>query len=333
MADETAPKTDEQSDQSELLTGEGEDSSSEKGSQEKSLVLPDGSPVDPREAEVLTERGLERSAEEERFVSVIIKRNDQSKRHPDDVLQAAIREGKEQIDRRPVSLILSAMAAGLILGFTAMAVALAHVMTADAPGLTRIAVALVYPLGFVLCIMSGAELFTEHTATAVYPVLDRRASVVRLLRLWGLVLLGNLLGALASAALLYLAEGVVGAAPGYVEVGRHLVDPPAGQLLASALLAGWLMALGGWLIIATPPTYSQIACIYIVTFLIGLGGLHHSIAGAVEMFAALLHGDEYSLVQAVRFISLAALGNLIGGSFFVAVLNYGHIRQSQSIGK
>ena len=51
-------------------------------------------------------------------------------------------------------------------------------------------------------LMSGAELFTEHTATAVYPVLDRQASVPRLVRLWGIVVSGNLLGALASAVLL-----------------------------------------------------------------------------------------------------------------------------------
>jgi formate/nitrite transporter FocA (FNT family) len=68
--------------------------------------------------------------------------------------------------------------------FTAMSVAVMTVAVADIESamIRRVLVALVYPLGFVLCLMSGSELFTEHTATAVYPVLDGRSRFRRLLR-------------------------------------------------------------------------------------------------------------------------------------------------------
>jgi formate/nitrite transporter FocA (FNT family) len=197
----------------------------------------------------------------------------------------------------------------------------------------RLLVALVYPLGFVLCLMSGSELFTEHTATAVYPVLDGRSSLLRLLRLWGVVAGGNLVGTLASACLLWFAEDVIEARTGYETVVRHLLAVDTMPLLGSAVIAGWLMALGAWLILATPPTLSQIVCVYIVTFLIGLGGLHHSVAGAAEVFAGLCMGSGVTIAQSVRFIALALLGNLIGGSIFVAVLNYGHIRQTRAVSK
>jgi formate/nitrite transporter FocA (FNT family) len=200
------------------------------------------------------------------------------------------------------------------------------------PLLSRLLVALVYPLGFVVCLMSGTELFTEHTATAVYPVLDRKASVSTLLRLWVIVAAGNLFGAVISAALLTLAEPVIGAREGYLEIGRHLVEPTTFSLLVSSMLAGWLMALGGWLILATKAGFSQIVSIFVVTFLIGLGGLHHSIAGAVEMFAALFASDDFTVAQSARFIALALAGNLVGGSVFVATLNYAHIRETQRSG-
>jgi len=296
--------------------------------------LQDASSQEPVEAPddgVVTERGLERSREEAKFVPVILKRSDQSRRHPDDILASAIEEGLEQLERPTLSLYLSAVAAGLILGFTAMAVAVMAVVTdGDSAALVqRLAVAFVYPLGFVLCIMSGTELFTEHTATAVYPVMDRKASVLQMLRLWLLVLAGNLTGALASAGLLVSAETVVEARDGYLSIGHHLVEYGAPSLFASSLLAGWLMALGAWLIHASAPGVGQIVSIYIVTFLIGLGGLHHSIAGAVEMLTALLLSDHLTVAQSLRFIGLAAVGNLVGGSLFVAVLNYGHIRHTQ----
>jgi len=289
-------------------------------------------PETPSGQEKLTDRAQQREREEQDFVPVIIKRTDEARRHPDDVLEMAIFEGLEQLKRRPYSLWLSAIAAGMILAFTAMAVAVLSTVTqsVDALLLQRLGIALVYPLGFVICLMSGTELFTEHTATAVYPVLDGRASPVRLVRLWGIVISGNLIGAFAGALLLTLADEVIQARQGYIAIGEHLTSYANVPLFLSSILAGWLMALGAWLIVATPPSTSQIVSIYIVTFLIGLGGLHHSIAGSVEMFSALMLGDHFTIYQTARFISVALVGNLVGGSVFVALLNYGHIRESQT---
>ncbi|QTA80810.1 Formate/nitrite transporter [Desulfonema limicola] len=284
-------------------------------------------------SEIQTERSAERIQEDKEFVPVIVKRTDEAIRHPDDVLEKAIDEGLEQIRRPFISLILSSMAAGLILSFTAMAVAVIATFASkfNEPVILRISTALVYPFGFIICIISGTQLFTEHTATAVYPVLEGRAKIIHLFRLWLLVIIGNLAGAVLSAGLLTLADDVIQAEKGYIIIAHHLVSYSNISLIFSSILAGWLMALGGWLILATPPTISQIACIYIVTFLIGLGGLHHSIAGSVEMFTALFISSQFSISQTARFISLAITGNLIGGSIFVAILNYGHIRKTQEI--
>ena len=286
-----------------------------------------------KEETTLTERAIERENEDRQYIPVIVKRSDEAVRHPDDTLEKAVAEGLEQLYRPTLSLSLSAIAAGMILGFTAMVVAVVSTGLADLSNdfLTRVATAAVYPLGFIVCIMSGTQLFTEHTATAVYPILDRRAPIHLLLRLWIIVLICNIIGAAISAILLSQADNVIKAKQGYEIIAHHLVHIQSSDLILSSILAGWLMALGAWLILATPPTISQIACIYTVTFLIGLGGLHHSIAGSVEMLTAFFISDNYTFMQSIRFISLAVLGNLVGGSVFVAILNYGHIRKTQEI--
>ena len=92
------------------------------------------------------------------------------------------------------------------------------------------------------------------------------------------------------------------------------------------------MAQGTWLVLGTSATLGQALSVYIVTFLIGIGGLHHSIAGAVEMLTALLVGNEFTFAQAARFIGVALFGNLVGGSIFVAIVNYTHIRRTQAVG-
>ncbi|MCW5207422.1 formate/nitrite transporter family protein [Desulfobulbus sp. US2] len=99
----------------------------------------------------------------------------------------------EQIQRPFLSLALSSVAAALILSFSVMAVAVMSTLMIDLqqPLLARFAMALVYPLGFIICIMSGTELFTEHTATAVYPVLEGKADRLQLLRLWAIVFFGE----------------------------------------------------------------------------------------------------------------------------------------------
>ena len=299
-------------------------------SDEPRIILPNGAATAPPE-DTATERSRERVLEDDQFVPVIVKRSDAVRRHPDDALEHTIQEGLEQLERPILSLFLSSIAAGLIVGFSAMAVAIVVVATADleSPLWSRLLTAAVYPLGFVMCVMSGAQLFTEHTATAVYPVLDRKAPLSRLFRLWSIVVVGNLAGAILGAALLTSVDDVTGAREGYVEIGRHLVEFRLLPLLISALLAGWLMALGAWLVVSTPPGIGQFASIYIVTFLIGLGGLHHSIAGSAEMFTAFFISDHFTATQCASFIGVALLGNLIGGSVFVALLNYAHIRKTQ----
>ena len=100
-------------------------------------------------------------------------------------------------------------------------------------------------------------------------------------------------------------------------------------LLISAVLAGWLMAMGAWLMLSTSDTTAQMLLIYTVTFLIGIGGLHHSIAGSAELLTAYAVGLPVGAGQIARTIGLSLVGNLFGGSMFVAVLNYAHLRATQ----
>lgn len=277
-----------------------------------------------------TRRNEERKEEDKNYIPVIIKRTDESFRHPDDILEKAISEGEEQMNRSAMSLLLSSSAAGLIISFTVMAVAVFTTMLQGYdPIAQRVLTALVYPLGFVLCILSRTQLFTEHTATAVYPILDGRFPVKRLFSLWLIIIGGNLLGGLVSSQLLVQADTVIQAAYGYTKIADHLLAFDSKSLLISAVLAGWLMALAAWITLSTPSTLSQIVIIYIVTFIIGIGGLHHSIAGSVEMFVGYFISDKYSVMDVGYFVSHALFGNLVGGSIFVALLNYGHIRQTQ----
>lgn len=273
-----------------------------------------------------SDRAKERKMESEQYQSVIVKRIDETFRHADDILQLAIHEGKSQIERPILGLLLSSVAAGMIIGFSVLAVAVLASILGDLDGINRVLVALVYPLGFVLCILSRTQLFTEHTATAVYPLLDGETNVKGVFKLWCIVILGNLSGGFIIAMLLNGAESVIHAKEGYLLIANHVLQYDSSSLFISAILAGWLMAIGAWTILSTHSTSSQILCIYVATFIIGIGGLHHSIAGSVELFIGLLMSPGITATMIIPVIGVILLGNAIGGSVFVALLNYGHIR-------
>jgi len=288
------------------------------------IISTDGEPLFDED---IAERSKERIKESSEYVPVIIKRTDETFRHPDDILEKAIEEGLEQLERPALSLFLSSIAAGMIICFTVMAVGVMTTIAGDLEsGFNRILVASVYPLGFVLCILSRTQLFTEHTATAFYPILDKRANLTTMLKLWAIVITGNLTGGLMSAGLLSAADGVIHAAEGYLIIAQHMLSYDYSTLFVSAVLAGWLMALGAWTILSTSSTASQILCIYIVTFVIGVGGLHHSIAGSVELFVALFTSNTLNVTDVAAAIGVILMGNAVGGSVFVALLNHGHIR-------
>ena len=116
-----------------------------------------------------------------------------------------------------------------------------------------------------------------------------------------IVLIGNFLGTFLSSTLLFVSDSVILASEGFLKLTDHLLHYSASEVFVSAILAGWLMAQGGWLIMATPPTSIQLICIYIVTFLIGLGGFHHSIVGSAEIFSGLLHSDQPEILKSIKF--------------------------------
>ena len=106
------------------------------------------------------------------------------------------------------------------------------------------------------------------------------------------------------------------------KIAVHVTDYHGSVIFVSAILAGWLMGLLSWLVAASKDTLSRILIIYIITAVLAFTGLHHSIVGNVEVFSGLISSPKIILVEYLSFISLALLGNALGGAFFVALLKY-----------
>jgi formate/nitrite transporter FocA (FNT family) len=231
-------------------------------------------------------------------------------------------EGETALSRTATALLWSGLAAGLSMGFSFLAEALLRSRLPDTPQ-RHLIESFGYCVGFMIVILGRQQLFTESTLTVVLPVLTRRtlASVVAVLRLWGIVLLANLAGTWVFAWLL-TAPGVfqpdVVAALG--ELARGPTESAFGVTMVRAIFAGWLVATMVWLLPSA--RYSRFFVVVLLTFIVALGQLAHVIAGSVEAGYAVLTGTSDMAAYAWRFLVPTLLGNTLGGVTFVALLNH-----------
>ena len=247
-----------------------------------------------------------------------------------EILEEQIDASLHEFNRSNLGLFLSAFTAGLEIGFSILLIGTVYTLFGGevSPENLKLFLSLCYPLGFVFVIIGRSELFTEHTALAILPVLNRSVTVKDLLQLWGIVYLGNLLGGFLFGVILV----ALGTRIGFIDIDTYyflahdLIKFDGLTIFLSALLAGWLMGLLGWLLTSSQETMSRILLIILITSIIGIAGLHHCIIGSIEVFSAAISSSKVGWSDYFNFQVWATLGNAIGGTVFVAILKYSHVR-------
>jgi formate/nitrite transporter FocA (FNT family) len=241
------------------------------------------------------------------------------------VLHEAIRlEGEHEITRPASALAWSGLAAGLSMGFSLVAMGLARASLPDRPW-RPLVVNLGYCVGFVIVIVARQQLFTENTLTAFLPLLHTRTwlTLRRLLRLWGVVLATNLAGTLVIAIVLERSSAFsppVKAA--FADIGAEALHGGFGIHLLRGIFAGWLIALMVWML---PEAHARAFLVVLVTYLVGLGGLSHVIAGSVETLYAVIAGRGTWGEYLGDFLVPVLIGNTLGGSALVAALGHAQV--------
>jgi formate-nitrite transporter family protein len=245
-----------------------------------------------------------------------------------EIYAAAVRIGEDELKRSSTGLALSGLAAGLGMGLTGLGSAAVLAEVGDGVAHYLLA-ALLYPLGFIVVIVGRAQLFTENTLFPVVLVLDRRRHLGNTLRLWAVVFLANVVGALLFAILMIKAGAVsADVAEALSRLGNKTVQGSFVHLFWAGVAGGWIIALMAWLVTASRFTIGQIALVYLMTFVVGAAGLAHCIAGSTEALSAVLTG-QVPVGTYMVWLLAATLGNTIGGVVIVSLLNYGQVTGSR----
>jgi formate-nitrite transporter family protein len=235
---------------------------------------------------------------------------------------------EEELERPASSLLFSSLAAGMLIGFTFLA---SGFVSHYAPeSIKHPLAAAAYPVGFIFVIMGRSELFTENTLEPIIPLLHKRdaRTLRQLLRMWGLLIVGNLVGALIIAWLIGGTTMIDPALhPTMQNVAAQSTDGGFGEVFYKAIFGGWLIALLAWLLASTIDTIAQLFLIWVTTAPIAAFHFRHSIAGSVEAFYRAVTGTAGWGEMLGGFVVPALLGNAVGGVLLVALFNYAQVAE------
>ncbi|MDW8846799.1 formate/nitrite transporter family protein [Erwinia sp. MMLR14_017] len=239
-------------------------------------------------------------------------------------------EGEKELERDGMALLFSAIAAGLSMGASLMA---KGIFQANLEGVSGAFLLenLGYTFGFIIVIMARQQLFTENTVTAVLPIMHKPtgSNILLLLRLWGIVLGGNLAGtALAALAFNHMPIFDEATRHAFVTISHKVMENTPGEMFANAVVSGWIIATMVWMFPSAGA--AKIWVIVLMTWLVALGDLAHIVVGSVEVLYLVFNGDIswYQFFWPFALPTLA--GNIIGGTFIFAVISHAQIRNDMS---
>jgi formate transporter len=259
---------------------------------------------------------------------------------PAEMAQRAEYIGVRKAEMPVVTTLVLAVLAGAFIALGAIfATTVAAGSAAVVPfGIARLMAGIVFSLGLILVVVGGAELFTGNNLI-VMAWASGKISTASLLRNWGLVYLGNFIGSIGTAILVFFSRqyafgaGAVGTSA--LATAAAKVNLSFVQAFSLGILCNALVCLAIWMSFSARSTIDKIAVILFPIAAFVTAGFEHSVANmyfvplgllvkAFDPAFAIGTGIDLSRLTWVNFLLHnlvpVTLGNIIGGSVLVAVV-------------
>ena len=243
---------------------------------------------------------------------------------PAEIAQRVENAGVAKAGLAAIPTLVLAVLAGAFIAFGAMLYVVVVTDSGLGFGPERLLGGLAFSLGLILVLVGGAELFTGNSLI-VFAWADRKITGTRLLRNWGLVYLGNFIGATATAVMVYwsgihnLADGEVAATAMRIAEAKLALAPI--ETFIRGILCNVLVCLAVWLCFAARSVAGKIlAIVFPISGFVALG-FEHSVANMYMIPAGWLAGSE--LVTTGGYAAnllIVTIGNVIGGGVLVALV-------------
>lgn len=262
---------------------------------------------------------------------------------PSEIMEQYAMASRKKAGLSVGTVLGKSMLAGMMIGMGAACSSVAaHAV--DNVGLARFISGLVFPVGLMMVILMGAELFTGDCLMAV-GVCDKKISFFQLIKTLVLVYVGNFIGSILLAGLVYFSGQLdysnarLGAYTIKIAYGKLMLSPI--QQLASGILCNILVCLAVLMaMVAKDITGKLLSCFFVIMVFV-IGGFEHCVANMYYITAGIMAqwnpkyvdvaAEIYGLTDLSKVnvgnmlvgnLLLVTVGNIIGGALCVGIPMY-----------
>lgn len=219
--------------------------------------------------------------------------------------------------------LLLAVFAGAFIAFGAVAsTAASATFSGSAASILKAAV---FPVGLILVVFFGAELFTGN-CLLIAPAVGKDIKVSALFKNWGIVYGGNLIGSVLIAVIVVYGGVQTSAVnEACITAAANKCNMNFGIALLRAIPCNMLVCLAVWFALASKSAAGKILAIYLPIFAFVVSGFEHSVANMYYLTAGLLSGSSEGLNVGNAILNClipSTLGNIIGGCIIALSLHF-----------
>ena len=256
---------------------------------------------------------------------------------PADICSEVIHTYKEKSEYPVIKSIILGVLAGIFISIGAFAAALAS-HSIDNPGVAKLVAGAVFPVGLILIVFCGGDLFTSTCLMAV-PCADKKVKFKRMLFNWIIIYISNFMGAIIFAILIHEAKLLdfnnfkLGGYALKVAITKSSMSFP--QAFSSGILCNILVSVAVWVSMAAKDSAGKIGAIWFPIMAFIVGGFEHCVANMYYFTIALLNKGNLNYVHAynlteeklahltikgmVSNLIPVTLGNIIGGAVIIGL--------------
>lgn len=244
---------------------------------------------------------------------------------PKEIAIEMINIGFSKANLKTKPMILLGILAGVFIGFGGLANTVVSQTLGNVDiGIAKFMGAAVFPVGLMLVLIAGAELFTGNNLMTI-ALMNKKITILQLFRNWSLVWLSNFLGAICLVALVYL-SGIL--SPEAITKAIGIAEAKANldivNLIVSGILCNILVVLAVWMATSSKDITSKIFSCWFPIMLFVLCGFEHSIANMYFIPMGMILGAQVTISQLFTNLIFVTIGNIIGGGIIIPLM-YNHI--------
>lgn len=256
---------------------------------------------------------------------------------PYDVVQKTCAMALKKYHTPTIKLFVLGMLAGVYIAMGALLSSMAAGGLAGIgetnPIVPKLVSGMTFPVGLLLVILVGAELFTGNTAYLMPATIKGTVPRTYFLKNWGIVYVANLAGALLfDYFLVYQADMLHHEA--YHHYITHIAEYKTSlsweQVFLRGIGANWMVCLAVWLGFSSKSMAGQVMGIWWPVMAFVAIGFEHSVANMFYIPTGMMYGANVSISDFIcNNLIPSTLGNIVGGGLLVGCL-YGYFYKNEA---